>query len=182
MKTKIFVEKLAKMAPDSETLLRRGLKPNYVRNLVDSYQIGLKETYVEYDDELLNLINNYDVSAVEIGSVHFDLDQSIRPLTESARFFRVGLDEADFLVIDTASGEIVVEDSHSPGFIVSYCAQSSGAFLDALYQIAMPNDEYLRNEADINSVDWCKKAADCAKLAGGDKYLTYYKATLGCES
>lgn len=183
MIAKEFTEKMRLIAPNPEALLVQGLRESYVMDLIASFKAEPKGTYRDNGDELLNLIHNYDASKIEIALVHFDLDDdSPYGIPPSERFLRVGYAEADFVVIDKTTGEIALEDHESSGFIMLYCAENGGKFLDALYEMAKPNDEYLVDPKDQGSVDWCKKADVCAHLAGGDKYLDFYKMALGCDT
>ena len=97
MKATEFVKSLQDIAPHSKDLVRKGFSEDYIRQLVDSFHAAPRPVHHEYDNELLNLIHNYNASKIEITLVHFDLkDDSPYGPPPSERFLRVGYAEADF--------------------------------------------------------------------------------------
>src|SRR5262249_15951837 len=118
MKASEFVKRLPDIAPDSKDLVRRSLSEDYIRQLVDSYHAAPRPEKHEYENELLNLIYNYDSSAIEITLIHFDLkNDSPYGVPPTERFVRVAWAEADFVVIDKETGEIALEDHEVGGRI-----------------------------------------------------------------
>ena len=85
MKAKEFVEKLEKLTPSLSSLMGKGFSKQGAERLINSYKVYPKESNLKYENELLNLINNYNTSMLEISVIFFDLFKfpNIRTKTEN---------------------------------------------------------------------------------------------------
>lgn len=126
-------------------------------------------------DQLLELRRHWDLSKVEIGMVRFPEE----PIEET-ELIRVGVVEADPLVILRNTGELVVHEFGTRKHLLWPVAKSGASFLDALVMAA----KFLGQcgtgsitEDDYELTDSTAKA--CATAAGGDRYLDFFKMLLG---
>jgi hypothetical protein len=176
MKAKEFVKKLSELKPKREDIDKGGVSEKYVLRVLESYDSSPKnEEYKPNVDEIVNLINCYDVSKVEIGSIDF-LDE---PVIDE-KFIYFGSSAGDNLAIEIDSGMIVMVE-YGLHHIISECAENGNKFLDAFILAAKIITEYRINSSlsDDQGIA-CGVALKCAKLAGGDLYLPFYKTLLGC--
>jgi hypothetical protein len=128
----------------------------------------------ELNDVIIKLIEQYDVKNVEIGMINFGAE-----IFHSSTFIVFGTFELDRLAISVITKEIVMlaEASDDVGM---YCAMNGEKFLESIIFIG----KFLEKRGiDANLYD--DEAANlliaeqCATLAGGDKYLDFYKMMLG---
>ncbi|NJM53204.1 MAG: hypothetical protein HC846_07310 [Blastocatellia bacterium] len=93
-----------------------------------AYRGGKYDDAESFDDELVNLVMNYDIADVEFGDIGF-----AEEVLGDDDYYEVGMFEEKFLVIDRKTGEVRVEDDDDEGTIVFSCAETSEKFLDALW-------------------------------------------------
>jgi hypothetical protein len=173
-----FKAALQDAKPDMASLLDIGLESSEAEELLSSFDIGEREI-TEYfplsDPTLAELFSRNDVSRVEIGMVKLQRDPQ-----NTAFGWLIGEVEADYLALDTASGEIVVIDITSPDHVIWRCAREGSGFLGALAIAA----KYL---GDCLHADQTGTAAQlaaftkCVDLSGGDSYAAFYKMILGVD-
>jgi hypothetical protein len=130
----------------------------------------------EFNDELVNLVMNYDISEVDFGDIGF-----AEEVLGDDDYYEIGMFEEKFIVIDRASGEVRIEDDDEEGTIIFSCANSSEKFLDALWvavrYFSLQLNESLK-ETDLESREL--KARQCAEVAGGENYFPFYQDFLNC--
>ena len=130
----------------------------------------------EFNDELVNLVMNYDISEVDFGDIGF-----AEEVLGDDDYYEIGMFEEKFIVIDRASGEVRIEDDDEEGTIIFSCANSSEKFLDALWvavrYFSLQLNESLK-ETDLESREL--KARHCAEVAGGENYFPFYQDFLNC--
>lgn len=156
MKAEEFVAKLATLTPPIK---------------VDKF-----DDAEEFNDELVNLVMNYDISDVDFGDIGFA--EEVLGDDES---YEVGMFEEKFIVIDRESGEVRIEDDDDEGTIIFSCAENSEKFLDALWvavrYFSLQLNENLK-ETDFESCEL--KAKQCAEVAGSENYFPFYQDFLNC--
>ena len=156
MKAEEFVSKLATLTPPI---------------LVEKY-----DDAEDFDDELVNLVMNYDVSDVDFGDIGF-----AEEVLGDDDTYEVGMFEEKFIVIDRKTGVVRVEEDDDDGTIVFSCAETSEKFLDALW-IAVRYFSAQLNEG-LKDTDLEKgelKAQQCAEVAGSEEYIAFYLDFLNC--
>jgi hypothetical protein len=172
-----FVIALSACAPDTDALKRQGYESSLVAEFHDSY-IAVPNTMKSSNpDPLIALLSEYDLSSIVIGMVTFRRDP-----VEHSWGHVIGYDEADPIVVESATGRIQIRDHASLAYVICSCAASSSQFLDAMANVACfssrckvepslydDNDEKLR------------QAHESARLAGGNDYLRFYIDAVGYE-
>ncbi len=173
-----FKTSLQSAKPDVDTLLNIGLDADAIAEIIASFEIHEKAVHIEPNlpDSVLNdLFARYDASAVEIGMV--------RLLGAPKRLpsgWVIGNVEADHLVLDPVSGEIMVKDLAAANHTIWKCAGDGAKLLAALAQAA----EYLGKcfLEDQSGSQFQRSTIDrCTTLAGGATYDQFYEMLLGGE-
>lgn len=172
-----FVTNLEQLTPTYDDFKGMKVSDEFIKKEINHYKLISKGTgTLQINNEILTLINEFDVSNIEIGMV--TLNNKIK---EDNKYYFFGRFEVDNLVIEKDTGIIKLleyEINHE----MQVCAENSSKFLDALIVAA----KHFRNclfSDDLfdDQVEVCKVAKECADLAGGDKYLDFYKMYIGCD-
>jgi hypothetical protein len=176
MTAKEFVKKLAELKPKREDIDKDGVSEKYVLRVLGSYDsFPKKNQYNPHVDEVINLIECYDVSKVEIGSISF-----FEQFTSDDKFIYFGSFDADNLAIEIESGMIVLVE-YGLHHIISECAENGDKFLDAIiFGFEVVTKYRVDENLSDNQKFACSMASRCANLAGGDLYLPFYKTLLSC--
>jgi hypothetical protein len=177
MNAEEFVEKIIGLKPTSIELV--GLE--YPNGLLDTWLKEFtikKKATVEYDNQILTIIKNYDVSSLNINDITFDNNYF-----DDGEHFCFGWDATgDRLAIYKPNGKIVAYDVYGDR-ITFQCAESAEKFLDALLEIMKFVREKILNNYDEETRD--KRSKDVAYIAslraGGEEYEDYYKSVLWVE-
>lgn len=157
MKAEEFIAKLATLTPPI---------------MVDKY-----EETEDFEDELVNLVMNYDLSEIDFGDVSF-----AEEVLGDDDHYEVGIFEEKFIVIDRQSGRVQIEDNEDEGTIVFTCASSSEKFLDALWVAVRYFSLQLDKNLKDTDLESCQiKAKQCAEVAGDESYITFYEDFLNCH-
>lgn len=129
-----------------------------------------------FDDELVNLVMNYDISDVDFGDIGF-----AEEVLGDDDSYEVGMFEEKFIVIDRKSGEVRIEKDDDEGTIVFSCAQNSEKFLDALWIAVQFFSQHLNEGLTETDIDDClQKAKECSEVAGSEDYYPFYEDFLNC--
>jgi hypothetical protein len=156
MKAEEFVEKLKTLNP-----------PILVEKYDDSE---------DFDDELVNLVMNYDMSDVDFGDIGF-----AEEVLGDDDTYEVGMFEEKFIVIDRSTGEVRIERDDDDGTIVFSCAENSEKFLDALWVAVRYFSTQLNEKLKDTDLESCElKAKQCSEVAGSDDYVPFYLDFLNC--
>lgn len=180
MNEKEFVDKLKETPFSRGQYASIGVSEQFINRTIEGYNPKLKTSLHrdDTDDPLVRLVNNYDVTKTEIGMVCFESE-----VDESDDYYFVGKFEADFLCISKFSKEVVILAFDDPLTEMYKCAQNSSRFFEAIIVAAKflekaGLDQVLRDSQPTI----CSMAENCSEIAGGRKYLDFYKVLLGCES
>jgi hypothetical protein len=173
-----FVRALADVAPDVLQLSRVGIVGEAATKWRHSYRCVAREsTAVAGRDCAVALVDDWDASSVVIAVVRFD-GQSSRLLLGT----RIGLVEVDPLLVDNASGEVIVVDHQQPNHVMWPVAADGARLLDALLLAARFCTRLLLSEVDDEDFVSIRAAAlECADAAGGERYKDFYWMLLGAE-
>ncbi len=180
MTEKEFEVKLKKIPFPDSRYKELGLSNDFIDKSRMRYSITQKpyKHNSMIEDPLVRLIQEYDLSKVEIGMITFNAK-----VYESDDYFIVGKFDIDSISISKITKEVVVI-SDEPGHREIYkCSQSGAKFLDSIITCA----KFLENcVVDIklyeNQKMICSTSETCSEIAGGSKYLNFYKVLLGCNS
>jgi hypothetical protein len=177
MNEELFVERLRLLAPLREDLQKHDIPDDYIQQLINSYQCSLKSKsgFLSTDNVLLSLLNYYDCSNVEIGTVKL-LESPI----EESGFYEVGKVDIDILALNKITLQIEVLDHDAPEHVIWLCASNSSNFLEALLLSAEYLTSKLKNLSDEQDPPTLLKYVKrCAETAGGVQYVDFYKMLLG---
>jgi hypothetical protein len=180
MTADIFAERLLSLTPSAGQLSSAGLSVDYVQRLLASYRcIPKNEPTMAYDGPegaIFELVRRYDLSRVRIAMISFGASIEI-----SGANWLIGNCEADLLVVDSITGEILVEEHATDHHILWECAENGGKFLEALLIVReflgrCRFDEKLYNDSDAALA----VANQCVVVAGGERYRAFFHMICGC--
>jgi hypothetical protein len=172
-----FVSSLKKI-PTKERLSqieKQGLGQDFLEEYIGCF------TFKQIRNNRINnpieeLVNNFDGSSVEIGMITFDIEPF-----DHEDYFVFGRFEIDFLVISKRTGEIKLIDHEDESNIMYECASGSSVFLKAILEAAAFLDKLpYKNNLANDQKQICEMAESCSSIAGGNKYIGFYKTLLGC--
>ncbi len=122
-----FVESVSTFAPSPDNFLLAGFSEDMAEELAKEYIIDSLGVSKITGNEILDLIANYDIECIEIGSVTFN-----KKVKETNELIIFGKLEADPLAISKKNGEIIMVDHEDLSHIMFVCAADASHFLDAL--------------------------------------------------
>lgn len=173
-----FIEQLAGIPLPDEAYRQAGLSSRDIKNIRKNYiPLSKKETNKKdapSDDAIISLMASYDMSKVSIGMVEFN-----KKIEYDGDFIVFGKFEVDRMAINCATREVLVLDETTDK-IMWRCAHSGSTFLEALIYIGKflekrSVDDNLYDDEKAN----IKIAKTCSEIAGGAKYLQFFKMMLG---
>jgi hypothetical protein len=173
-----FVKELCTLPFEDSVYLNAGLDEEFIRENRNRYIAVERRTpgksNTNFNDPIISLIQEYDVKNIEIGMINFG-----RKIAKHSSFIVFGTFELDRLAISIITKDIVLlpESSDEIGM---YCAMNGQKFLESAIFIGKflekrGIDDNLYDDEDANSLI----AEQCAELAGGSKYLNFYRMMLG---
>ncbi len=182
MKAIDFVKAMTAASPAKSALEALGMDSDSIEDFVKSYKCtgrkaALKLKSSRGSEDLIELFNRWDPSAVTIGMIQF-----LETPLDTPRGRQIGVDESQPLLISPGDGEIIVEEEGTGGHRLSEVAKDGNSMLDALVKAVSFLSKRAVGEVAFEDFDAAKIAArDCAIAAGGDKYLRFYYYLLGAE-
>lgn len=171
-----FRDAIANAKPPIEALVNAGLSRDEAFELAASFEITVRSTIQHCDipDLALNeLYSKSDVSRAEIGMVRF-----VESPEEVSRGWIVGRVEADYLMLDRKSGEVLVIDIRSLDHVIWRCAKDGESFLAAIAVVANYLGSCICLDQSGSSFQE-DTLRNCETLAGGSAYLAFYKMLIG---
>jgi len=173
-----FVKELLTISFEDSAYMNAGLDKKFIKSNRNRY-IAIKRKIpgkfnTDFNDPIISLMQEYDVKNIEIGMINFGKEPVI-----SSDFIVFGTFELDRLAISIITKEIVMLPE-SLDEIGMYCAMNGQKFLESAIFIGKflekrGIDDSLFDDEDANSLI----AEQCAELAGGSKYLNFYRMMLG---
>lgn len=177
MNAENFVMELEKIPQSIEQLQKQEVSKNYIKTLLESYKVKKRSKNIHSDNPIIELIENYDATNVQIGMIGFD-----ERIEQNEEYMFFGKFEVDDLAIKKSLGTVVLLEN-GLDYVVYQCASSGSNFLDAIIVAA----GYLEKRAvDDNLYEnqelTCKIAEECAEIAGSKStYQEFYKMLFGCD-
>lgn len=179
MTAESFVAELAVCRPSIEDYRAIGASESGAAQMHRRYQATRKDVPAFSQDpmeEILRLLQGWDVSTVEVGLVGFAADVSFTPDLG----WIVGAVEIDPLVLREDNGEIDLRDFYQPSHVMSDVARNGSSFLDALIHAAQYFSDCVKRRVDSRDVEVARRVAEeCAVQAGGPQYLRFYRSLCG---
>jgi hypothetical protein len=170
MNTEQYVKELRNLTPNKNIYENRGFSDAYINEVIESFDCKKERNIQTYDNPLLELVENYEASKIQIGMIYFS--DSVEVANE---YYIIGKVESDPLVVEKSTGVVKVLE-YGVNHEMWECAESGSKFLDALIELGK---FIVATEAD-NYNDACVAANNCSLLAGGELYVDFYKMLLGC--
>jgi len=96
------------------------------------------------------------------------------------RGWQIGEFEADDLILDASSGEIIVLSIETIDYVMWRCAKDGSSFLGAL-ALAAQFYEKCAHEDQHGTVVHAQALDECIIAAGGHVYANFYRTLLGFE-
>lgn len=174
MNAKEFVKNyIETKIPESE-LVKLGFSNSFVNNLNKCYIVPEKQVYINTDNELSNLIYNFDVSNIEIGLIRFN-----NILKDNEKFIFIGKIEIDEIILNKKTLEIEVYEFGTTHVLWS-CAKNASTFLESLIMCnTFFNNRIIDDRLWENMQETSKVIQSCTSIVGGTKYADFYKMLLG---
>lgn len=174
MKASEFVEALKGINVRTDLLKKQGVSDQFIEDRKRSYLVAYKGGRSVSQYPLVELVENYDCSNLEIGMITFD-----ERIEEKGRFIFFGRYEVDDLAVDLITGRVVMLEC-GLDHILYDCAQNDSSFLEAILNIAVflekrSVEEGLFKDEELN----IQMAEEFGNIAGGEKYYDFYKMMLG---
>jgi len=170
----LFVEKLNEIKPDKEHLLSLGFSNSLSELFVKKFSIFPRKIQTSYNNELLALINNFDMTSFDIMGIEFD-----PKLTVKEKFLKFGRYDFGDLQFSRENYEIVLGDASDSCKIIMRVAKDGNTFLNSLFSLASYTIKNVTKDPEANKIDKSEFAALLATEAGGEEYVRFYKYVLG---
>lgn len=177
MKAKDFLDRLEALKPTPNELNESGIPEESHAIFIDAYEASMNPN-IQYhnDDPVLDLIENYDASKLEIGMVTFS-----EPRDLHENLLQIGRFEEDALCLNSNNGEVVVVDGNEPEHLMWKCSSNTDTFLSALICAASFLSGKLRQDSQFDQIAINDVVRECSVIAGGDTYIDFYKVLLASE-
>lgn len=133
MKAIEFVTQLAAISPSREFYLSEGYDEDEIEISLSPYHLQSKKGFIEYGNEILNLVRNFDVAHLALGHFEFHPDEA---LAHNLNAFASTVSEK--LVLDLSNG-LIKEYTTSDGIDYQFyrsVAVDGEKFLDCLLRMA----------------------------------------------
>jgi hypothetical protein len=181
MEKELFVERLRKLAPSKEDLLKSfKISDDSVKRFTEGYYCYAKSERginLFSNNSLLSLLQHYDCSKVEIGVVNF-----IEEVVEEVDYYEIGNIEQDILSLNKITQEVEVLDYLQTSHVIWKCAANGDKFLDALLVAAIFFTSRLKDPSLMQNNSYAFEQVNlCTQNAGGDIYTDFYKMLLGYD-
>ena len=168
MRSEEFVALLTHLAArDRESAIAAGVDEDEADEIAQGYIPKIRPAAAKAsdpDDELLRLLALYDCSHVELpGAIRFHKCPRVM-----AQGTAVAAQEAD-PIVRGADGELRLHDHSNMDFVISRCASSGTAFMEAIACFATAMTDPTRGEEVYERVTTATVA-----LAGGDEYRDFW--------
>lgn len=181
MKPEEFIERLAGASASTAEMKKADCSPAIIDRFVKSRTCTrrkrpLSRTPMKGSEDLVKLFNEYDLNLLSIAGLDF-----LGEMIETPRGLQIGKEEGQPILI-APDGEIVLEEEGAGGHRLAEIAKNGTAFLDAIIIMAKFSSDRLIEKIAFDDFAAAQAAArECAKAAGGEKYLRFYWSRLGAD-
>lgn len=167
-----FVVELKQRKPTDEQLESDGWPRTMWDELKSAYECPPRADHLGIDsiDPLLELIDKYDVSRVEISFIRFEKSPWQIDLPGHGKVIIFAALDADYLGSSLETGEVFFLDGSNVQYIMDTVALDGSRFLDALIELL---------DSKFNHADPQESATRCAKLAGKSDASGFYELMTG---
>lgn len=179
MNLELLRQRLREAAPPTEAMMSLGISKAEAEKFTSSFELvprSVAEANTVPPGPMHDFFSLYDPSPLEIGMVRF-----LPTPDRVSSGWVIGQAEADPLLLDEASNEIVVSDLTAPGRVLWRCADRGEHFLLALVPAAQYLGRCLIDDVSLDQKSLEDALAQCVMSAGGASYEPFYRMLLGCE-
>lgn len=174
MKASEFVEGLKGISVRTDLLKKQGVSDQFIEDRKRSYLATYKGGEIVSQYPIVELVENYDCSNLEIGMVTFD-----ERIEETEDYLFFGRANEHDLAIEIITGNVVMVE-YGLNNILFNCAKNDESFLSAILNVAIflerrSVEEGLYENVKLN----IQMAEEFGDIAGGERYYDFYKMMLG---
>lgn len=167
-----FIQKLNNLTIDEVKLRQLGYSDVLVKEIQSEFKKDLSGNFVEYNDEILNLVINFNLGHLPSSFISFY--QNIKEIGDFVEF-----GEGDGYYLGKHIDQKIYQLDKDSYEVMSICADSFPKFLDAL--IIFFEAVRKRTLKEIDAFDEklnLEIAKNCAEVAGNIRYYKFYKYIL----
>ncbi|WP_199118230.1 hypothetical protein [Pedobacter sp. ASV28] len=170
-----FVKELKVISPDRGMFSNMDLGNDYIDSVIAGFNPEKIHSDSTFSDPLLKLVTQYNANVIHVGMIEFSDE-----VRETDRYYIIGEFEVDWLTIDKLSGCVKIVEKHNYHEMWE-CAIDSSRFLEAMIEAC----KFLLKSSTDDNLYENKQAHDavaevCSSLAGGERFLDFYKMFFGC--
>ena len=178
MKKDEFVFRLKQLAPSREDYHRLNFSDDSITELIKRFECNpLNNDLFNSikNDEILELLNTYDCSKVEIGLLNLN-----KTVQEFPNYYLIGKIDSDIIALNKITLEIETLDHEGRNHLLWSCAASSKRFLNSILTAAEFFSRRIKDPGLANNKVFTNEyVLNCTDKAGGKKYIDFYKMLLG---
>lgn len=174
MNHKEFVSRVKKKSPTEGQLVNLGYSSEEAFFWKKKFSITERKVQTSYNNELLALINNYDLTDFEVlGLVFFEKIK----VKETVLVF--GKYDFAELGIFRPTYEVILSDPEQNDLTLMKCAKNGDYFLESMIMLTEYAIHSVLNEQDVMNFSKDNFAEELGIQAGGSEYIRFYKYVLG---
>jgi hypothetical protein len=178
MNAQQFVSKLQELAPAKSVLIGCDYGDEEANDYIESFKCRPRDQLLgieTYGDSMLELVNGWDLSRVEIGPISFHTQPK-----QFENYLEVGRVEGDRLAFRPDTKDYVLVDSQNLNHVMCEASEDGGAMLDGLAEVAGYYAKTAIEEIDIDDENiGAKFKSICVTAFGGSKYEAFCTSILG---
>ena len=178
MKANEFVTRLKELAPAKPVLLGCGYGDDEADQFIDSFACRSRSERLGIEtngDPMLELINGWDLSHVEIGPINFHSHPK-----QFESHLEIGTVEGDRIAYRLDARDYVLLDWRDLNHVMCEIAPHGESFLNGLIEIAGCLAKNAVEEIDLDDDDvGAEFKAKCVEAFGGSKYEAFCTSILG---
>lgn len=167
-----FVKSLKELQPTEDQLRKDGILNELIDEIISGYDCVMRSGVMSeyYDDVLLDLINRYDVSSVQIGFIRFNQSPLSIPRKGKAKYVIIAAFDADYIAVSLDTGGVVLVNGDAYPYIITPIAKNGTKFLDSLIALIEGTNRSLNNKELIIS---------CVELSGTPESVGFFEVLCG---
>jgi len=178
MKANEFVRRLRELAPAKPVLLECGYGAEEADRFIASFECRARSEPLgieTHGDSMLELMNGWDLSNVEIGPISFHSEPE-----QFESHLEVGTIEGDRIAYRLDARDYVLLDWQDLKHVMCEIAAQGDFFLNGLIEIARYLSRNAVEEIDLDDENvGAEFKAKCAEAFGGSKYESFCTSILG---
>jgi len=168
-----YVEKLKVISPTKEEIVASGITGIQADLIFNSFNINEKQKFVDYGNEVINLISNFNITRIPLFGFTFENpeDEGEYVWVGSFEVFKVGINKKD----KTLNAFDITDDLS----FFCQCANDDKRFLDSMYLVCEYVSKMIKNNTDNNKTDSDLYKKLCTAAAGGSVNYDFFNVLIG---